>query len=40
MNRPSEDYKGAVDKIWGRKAKNGFSGRKPNFRVQKTYTSG
>ena len=27
MNRPSEDYKRAVSKIWGRKAKNGFSGR-------------
>ena len=40
MNRPSEDYKRAVSKIWGRKAKNGFSGRKPSFRVQKKYTSG
>ena len=35
MNRLSEGYKRAVDKIWAHMAKNGFSGRKSSFRAPK-----
>ena len=35
----SEGYKRAVVKIWGRKAKKGFSGQKPSFQAQKKSTS-
>ena len=31
MDRHSEGYKKAIDKIWGLMAKNGCSGRKPIF---------
>ena len=39
MNRLSEGYKRAVDQNWGRRAKIGFFGQKPRFRVQKKLTS-
>ena len=35
MNCLSKGYKLAIDKIWGRMAKNGFSGRKSGFQAKK-----
>ena len=37
MDRLSEGYKRAIDKIWGPMAKNGFSGRNPKFLAQKKH---
>ena len=35
IDRLSEDFKRAIDKIWGPKAKNGILGRKLSFWAQK-----